>query len=115
MGWFGDVVAPATVTNWTEGTDLVVVSGITWAEFCHVGPEHSSSEMLWSIDALGGYKRGIAQRILYRGTLSSWWKIPSGTSCYVTDSTYGVPMLVVVSCWVLPTPSTAKKWDYRGQ
>jgi len=115
MGWFGDAVAPATVTNWTQSTDLVVVNGFTWADFYHVGPEENSSDILWSIDALGGYRKGVPQRILYRGQLSSWWWIHSGTTLYVTDSTYGVPMLVVTSYYYLPEPSTAKKWDYRGQ
>jgi hypothetical protein len=114
MSWIGDAVAPASVLNWTERTDLVVVNGFTWADFYHVGPEQNSSDILWSIDALGGYRRGVAQRILYRGRLSSWWKIPSGTTCYVVDSTYGVPMLVVTSCYQFPQPSTAKDWHYQG-
>ena len=114
MGWLGDAIAPASVLNWTENTDLVVVNGFTWADFYHVGPEQNSSDILWSIDALGGYRRGVPQRILYRGRLSIWWKIPSGTSCYVVDSTYGVPMLVVTSYYELPVPSTAKDWQYGG-
>jgi hypothetical protein len=113
MGWIGDTILPASVTNWTQYTDLVVANGITWADFHHVGPEENSSDFVWSIDALGGYKRGVPQRILYRGKLHSWWKIYSGTTLYVTDSTYGVPMLVVTSYYYLPEPSTAGAWGYK--